>query len=190
LLSPRGISLAEHRRIGACDDALYAELTHVPCMIRFPQNTMASQRSQALVQPGDMFATLLELVGMAPGDTAGGQLGIGRSILPLVRGEATLSFDLACSRAGRHERRIETPAWGARVPADLVNKAEGEAGGETSERTELFVKPDDWSEANDIAYRCPEIAGQMRAALAAFERGCETGENGVAISRELLLGFE
>ena len=36
LLSPRGFPLGEHRRVGGCDDPLYAELTHVPMMLRLP----------------------------------------------------------------------------------------------------------------------------------------------------------
>ena len=36
LFSPRGFPLGEHKRIGPCDEALYVELTHVPCVLRLP----------------------------------------------------------------------------------------------------------------------------------------------------------
>src|SRR5258707_291210 len=51
LLSARGFPLGEHRRVGAIDQALYAELVHVPWILRFPDGRGASDRSQALVQP-------------------------------------------------------------------------------------------------------------------------------------------
>ena len=49
LFSPRGFPLGEHRRVGPMDDALYAELVHVPWMIRFPNGragAVGSARSQ------------------------------------------------------------------------------------------------------------------------------------------------
>ncbi len=54
LFSPRGFPLGEHKRIGPCDEALYVELTHVPCVLRLPGGEVAGQRYQELLQPGDL----------------------------------------------------------------------------------------------------------------------------------------
>lgn len=56
--SPRGYPLGEHLRLGECDQALYGELLHVPCYVRFPQNEGALLRTQDLCQPADLFSTL------------------------------------------------------------------------------------------------------------------------------------
>ena len=57
LTSSRGFPLGEHRRVGPCDEPLYGELVQVPLMLRFPDGTGAAARSQALVEPADLWAT-------------------------------------------------------------------------------------------------------------------------------------
>ena len=57
LTSSRGFPLGEHRRVGPCDEALYGELAQVPLMLRFPDGAGAGARSQALVEPADLWAT-------------------------------------------------------------------------------------------------------------------------------------
>ncbi len=60
--SCRGYPLGTHGVIGAPGEAgawpLHSELVHVPCLARFPAASQLSARSQALVQPGDLAATL------------------------------------------------------------------------------------------------------------------------------------
>jgi len=57
------------------------------------------------------------------------------------------------------ERGIRTPAWYLR-----------ESGGAGNGRRELFVKPDDLWEANDIADRCQEVTTELAEVLASPER--------------------
>ncbi len=68
LTSARGFPLGEHGRVGPCDDAMFGELAHVPWMMRFPDATGAAARCSSLVEPADLWATLLDWwnVGAAP----------------------------------------------------------------------------------------------------------------------------
>jgi arylsulfatase A-like enzyme len=135
--SPRGFPLGEHLRLGECDQALYGELLHVPCLIRFPQHEGALMRTQELLQPRDLFATLT--------DHGACQ----RSLLRIVRGELSASREFAIA-AGPNQRLIRTAAWQLRAVRD-----------EDEEIYELYVKPDDCHEFNDVASRAPQIVEQL-----------------------------
>ncbi|HEY2146557.1 MAG TPA: sulfatase-like hydrolase/transferase, partial [Pirellulales bacterium] len=60
LISARGFPLGEHGRVGPIDDALYGELTQIPWLLRFPDGMGQSDRTQALAQPADLFATIAD----------------------------------------------------------------------------------------------------------------------------------
>jgi len=61
--SPRGYPLGEHHRVGPCDNALYGELLHVPCLIRFPGQEHALTRFRSIFQPHDSAALIAECCG-------------------------------------------------------------------------------------------------------------------------------
>ncbi|MGA2068515.1 MAG: sulfatase-like hydrolase/transferase [Thermoguttaceae bacterium] len=153
--SSRGFPLGEHRRLGPCDEALYSELVQVPLMIRFPDRLGAAGRSQALVEPSDLWATLLDYWSPAdvpPSPTAA-------TLMPVVREEvATVRDRLALAGRGA-ERAIRTPAWYLR------------AGGSP----ELFVKPDDRWEVNNVTVRCLEVVECLQDALAQYEQTVQAG---------------
>lgn len=162
--SPRGFPLGEHRRIGPANEALYGELVHVPWLLRLPDETVAMDRSQALVQPADLFATLLDwwkIAEQAP-------RGFGQSLLPLAGGQRETLRDRACVIGERGQRAIRTPAWYLRLPP-----AENEV--EPRPPAELYAKPDDRWEVNDVADRCSETAEALQTALAEFETAAEQG---------------
>jgi arylsulfatase A-like enzyme len=154
LVSARGFPLGEHRRVGACDDALYGELVAVPWMLRFPDAAAAAVRSQALVEPSDLWATLLDwwrVEGVPAAPTA-------RSLLPIVRQDAEVLRDRLCT-ASAAERAIRTPAWHLRA----------------GDEPELFAKPDDRWEVNDVASRCPEVVEGLQEALRQYEQALSAG---------------
>ncbi len=191
VFSPRGFPLAEHYRIGSCDNALYAELTHVPCIIRLPSRLGAGQRSQALVQPSDIFATLLDLA-LPQLNTPLQKTGFGSSIMPLIRGEVTQAFDRVCTvQVGEIQYRVETPAWAMRVAATTPTLDKSEVHPVLTQQTELFVKPDDWCEINEVSNRCPKIVEQMQSVLAEFGGNCKVGGalSSTALSSELISGL-
>ncbi|MGQ9575253.1 MAG: sulfatase family protein [Thermoguttaceae bacterium] len=152
----RGFPLGEHRRVGLCDEPLYSELVHVPLILRFPGGLGAAGRSQALVQPADLGATLADFWGIplerTPGD--------GRTLLPLVREEIETARDRACIVGRSPDRAIATPVWYLRV----------------AEREELFLRPDDRWQVNDVADRCPEVVELLRAAFDHYSQALQSGQ--------------
>jgi arylsulfatase A-like enzyme len=147
----RGLALGEHHRVGLDDERLYAENVHVPWIVRLPDGRGRLRRSQALVQPCDLTPTAAELLGAT--DVAVSS-GFGRSLLPPVVGEATRVRDRA-PIVGRDELGLRTPRWSLRCPRV--------AAGDDELRAELFVKPDDFWEVNDVADRVPVAVEELRA---------------------------
>ncbi len=155
LVGVRGYALGEHGSVGGDCAGLYSELLHVPCLLRLPQNESPPGRLLMLAQPVDLFATLLSWFDI-DGPSA-------------VRQACDL---LACEDAGtppakRHyatargrngEAALRTAAWMVRRPPtgdDALSPAD----------VELYVKPDDRWEANEIAARCPDVAERLASIL-------------------------
>jgi hypothetical protein len=149
VLSARGFPLGEHRRLGGCDEALYEELIHTALLLRFPdQDRYAALRSQGLVQPADLWATLLDWHAVADRPAAPWA----RSLLPVTGDEADPSHDRLCLLDGSGNLAIRTPAWYLREGTE----------------PELYVKPDDRWEVNDVADRCDAVVQMLRRALAEY----------------------
>ena len=198
--SPRGFPLGEHHRVGPCDDALYSELTHVPLLMRAPVAFLKPGRTQALVQPADIAASILDFCGLeneGSSNSARRLAGIGRSLMPLLRGEQVDDFDRACIVGGSRQEAIVTPAWSLRAssaldagtPNDDAVAAEGIP---TNSHAELFVKPDDWFEVNEVSNRCGEVVEQLHAAYDEFAAACRADESVVLapLREELVLGLD
>jgi hypothetical protein len=177
MMSLRGFPMGEHRRLGPIDEALYGELAHVPWLIRWPDGFGAAARSQALVQPADLAPTLLDWSGLP---LTGANRG-GRSLLPVVRGDVEAVRDRAVSVAG-DEKSIRTPAWHLRLPSVGSEKT----------AAELFVKPDDRFEVNEVSNRVPEVVAGLNEALGQFEAAAKAGsiEQLASLNDELRHGLE
>lgn len=154
--SPRGYPLGEHRRVGDVDGALYGELLRVPLMLRFPDAAGAGFRAQAMAQPADLAATLAEWLQFPALPDIWG-----RSLLPFVADESWPRDRAVAVHGG--ERAMRTPAWFLRRPSA------DESAGETL-HGELYVKPDDQWEVNEVSDRLPDVAEQLAAALESFEQ--------------------
>jgi arylsulfatase A-like enzyme len=172
LASTRGFPLGEHRRAGPCDNALFAELVHVPWMIRFPNRLGAATRSHALVEPADLWATLLELwqVDAPPASPTAG------SVMPLVHRQVEAIRDRLCIQGVGAERAIRTPAWYLRSAVE----------------PELYAKPSDRWDMNNVASRCQEVVECLQDALLQCELVLPTGRfSELPPLNDLLLnGFE
>jgi arylsulfatase A-like enzyme len=155
LTSARGFPLGEHRRIGPCDEALYGELAHVPLMLRFGDLANAAGRSQALVEPADLWATLLDYWQIAERP----QSPSAASLLPTIRQETEELRDRLCIAGINTERAIRTPAWYLRMAAE----------------PELFAKPDDRWEVNNVADRCHSVVECLEDALFQYEQALGSG---------------
>lgn len=176
VVSARGFPLGEHGRIGGCDDALYAELTHIPLLLRLPNGRGASDRTQALVQPPDLHATLLDWCGQPAARHA--SPAFGKSLLAIVEGGGEGVRDRACTIASPEERAIVTSAWSMRLGAGASGGSRGTRDRGPADATEaaveLFTKPDDWFEVNEVSDRCGEVATEMEQAFLQFEQASQT----------------
>jgi len=159
IAASRGFPMGEHLRLGPCDESLHGELVHVPLLMRFPDRLGAAARSQALVEPADLWATLLDywrIDGAPPSPT-------GVSLLPLVREEPVATRAtrdrLVIAGVGQ-ERAIRTPAW-------YLRKAEP---------PELYAKPDDLWEVNNVSVRCQEVVDRLLDAADQFEQAIYSGK--------------
>jgi arylsulfatase A-like enzyme len=84
VLSDHGHPLADHGKFLKGGDRMYSELLKVPLIMRFPGGRYGCRRLDALAQFPDLAPTWLEALGLpgAAHDMAG------RSLMPLIRGEA------------------------------------------------------------------------------------------------------
>ncbi|MEX0586709.1 MAG: sulfatase-like hydrolase/transferase [Pirellulales bacterium] len=146
LTSPRGYPLGEHGFVGATDEKLYNELVHVPLLLGSSDGTGAMARSNALVAPADLFATLCDwwqLKETAPPWAA--------SLLPNLRDPNDSAARDRLALRTPHDRALRTAAWSLRLADD--------------DRAELFAKPDDRWEVNELADRCADVATALRESL-------------------------
>jgi arylsulfatase A-like enzyme len=176
LISARGYPLGEHARIGPIDNALYGELTQIPWLLQFPDGIGQCDRTQALVQPADLFATITDWCELPVEQRQ--HAAAGRSLLRLVSGEARALHDRAVAVSSAGKWAIATPAWYMR--RDKGRGARGEKSEEpppgcenAGETYELFVKPDDRFEVNEVGDRCHECVEQLQEAFTQFQQACQ-----------------
>ena len=158
LFRSRGYPLGEHCRVGPCDEALYGELLHVPLLVRFPQQQHALARSLSIAQPHDVFSLIVESCGWLAE-----QSDCGSGLLSHLHND-TPPAPHAAVASGPAQRAIRTPAWFLREV-----RAAGEPG------YELFAKPDDRFEANEVSSRCGEVVELLAAELDRFESAARAG---------------
>lgn len=157
--SPRGFPLGEHGRVGfqeGREPLLYAEDLHLPLLIRFLDRETAAVRSDALTGPVDLYRTLRSALDGQASDGALGDLAAGRreTIRPFLRQTLLDASSRLCG--------LTTPEWFLRLETDDTGR----------ESTELYVRPDDRRDVNEVASRCGETADELKALL----RGNEAAE--------------
>lgn len=136
LVGLRGFPLGEHGRIGGVGPRLYAEQMHVPLVLRFPAAEHRMSRRGDLTSFADVPVLL--------------QQALSSQWQPPAR-EAVLSSDPAGTRA------IRTADWSLRSgPPEEI---------EGQRSTQLFVRPDDRWEANDVAALCPDVVDELLARI-------------------------
>jgi arylsulfatase A-like enzyme len=163
LVSARGLALGEHRWVGPCGEPLYAEVVHVPWMIRLPGGQGGAARSQTLVEPSDLWATLLNWWGIEERP----ETPTAANLMPVVREDAVLARDRLYVVGEGHQQAIRTPAWYLRESG----------GGDDLLGAELFAKPDDRWEVNDVSNRCRDVVERLREAIAQYAQFIQTGQS-------------
>lgn len=144
VMSSRGFPLGEHGRIGSGlhgdeEDELYSELLNVPWLCRIPGQATAV-RCRSLLQPVDLYALLKR---WSSGKSVGA---LGPEFDLTSEGHAQ-EFILTQAKSG--EWALRTPAW------LLRSDATGEV------HKELYLKPDDRWEVNNVADCCREVVEQL-----------------------------
>ncbi|MDR2757665.1 MAG: sulfatase-like hydrolase/transferase [Planctomycetaceae bacterium] len=138
LFSTRGFSLGEHGRIGA-DNYLYSENVQIPLFVRFPNGLGATVRIPALFGLSDLARFLNNVSdNKSP-------------FLNLIQ-EKTEMIHKRLRITGKKDSVLVTPDWFFRKVSE----------GYMSEGYhELYVKPDDRWEINNVVDRCPEIVEEL-----------------------------
>ena len=153
LTARAGLPLGEHGMIGAPRPRLHDELVHVPLLFRLPNKEHAGMRVAGLTQPVDLLPTFLETLGQpAP-------VLHGRSLWPLIRGDVQEVRPYAVAAL----RVDDCESWLLRSADWAFHLARGP---ETP--PQLFVKPDDRWEVNNLVQQQGELADTMSGALGAF----------------------
>lgn len=161
LAGSRGFALGEHGSVGVdgSSEQLYSERVHLPWLIHPCGNETPLPRLTSFANAADIGLTLLDWLQV---DGARGKCD-GISCLPLLSGDTCPSRQLLVSGGALGERAIRTPAW-------MLRQKPAEGDDPVDEPTiELYSKPDDRWEYNDVADRCPDVIEQLTEELAKYE---------------------
>jgi arylsulfatase A-like enzyme len=156
----QGEPLGEHGYVRRFRPWLYEELIHTPLILRMPGGSFGGTRHQALVQTVDLLPTILAALGLPL--PASDQVQ-GHSLIPLVRGEQTKVRDYACLGMDVEEFAIRTHLWHLIVPVEVEHDPD-----DPPRRAELYCKPEDRWDQNNVADQHPEIAEHLELTLRRF----------------------
>ncbi|MFL5240906.1 MAG: sulfatase [Gemmataceae bacterium] len=153
--SQHGLSLGEHGLIDPARPWLHEERIHVPLILRLPGSAQAGRRVFALTQSVDVPSILLEGFNLP---ASGMQ---GHSLLALANGRQEPIRRYSCSRwqlGAEAELAIRTPNWKLILPL-------GESSKPPFRERQLYVKPDDRWEVNNVVQHHFELADELEKDL-------------------------
>ncbi len=146
LAAPRGCALGEHGLVGA-GDQLFNESVQVPLLVCLPENEIASServstkaiRSGKLVQVNLLTKVVEDWLTKAP-DLERELFDVRGAVTPEKRNEYVLI-------TSNEQESLQTHAW------KLIRSKMG--------GVQLFAKPDDRCDVNDVSDRCPDIVRNL-----------------------------
>ena len=150
-----GLPLGEHGAIGQPRAWLHEECVHVPLLMRFPRQEHAGLRLAALTQPLDLLPTFQALLGQSIAATPG------HDLLPLLRAETDAVRPYACSAlqiGDSSEWALRTSQWALLLPTTVPE-------GDEPRDSQLYVKPADRWEVNDVRQQNQELAEGLEQTL-------------------------
>jgi arylsulfatase A-like enzyme len=153
-----GLALGEHGIVGPYRPWLHDELIHLPLIVRLPGGAEAGRRVSVLTQPVDLMPTLLEAFGLPSPSVHG------HSLTPLLSGDSEPVRAYACSglRVGEAvEWALRTPEWGFLLPVRPATE-------DPQRPPQLFVKPDDRWEVNNVLQHHLELGEHLEQVLRDF----------------------
>jgi arylsulfatase A-like enzyme len=124
----------------------------VPLLLRFPDGLGMLARCGRLISHADLLPTLAAWI--ESGEQSDSPQRDGISILPLLS-NANAAWRDAVLSASATGASLRTAAWCLRQ-AKALSATDYESTG-TCQPAELFVRPDDRWEANDVAKLCPDV---------------------------------
>jgi arylsulfatase A-like enzyme len=154
--SDQGEPLGEHGYVRRFRPWLYEELIHTPLIVRMPGGAFGGTRHQALVQTVDLLPTVLSALGLPAAEGAHGH-----DLLPLIRGERAKVRDYACLGMDVEEFAIRTHLWHLTVPVETDPD-------DPPRSPELYRKPEDRWDQNDVAELHPDVAEHLELTLRRF----------------------
>ena len=161
LAGTRGYPLGEHGFLGDARDDLHEELIHVPLMIRAVDQRFALIRVPSICQPSDLRSVCQEWLSHTsfqktcdrPGTTHPDD-----AMQRLIDVSGKSAVAVVC---GKEQFGIRTPAWYLR---------------KTGEGRELYVKPDDRWEVNEVSNRCASITAELANLLDQLLAAAQSGK--------------
>jgi arylsulfatase A-like enzyme len=157
--SDQGEPLGEHGYVRRFRPWLYEELIHTPLIVRMPRGAHGGVRHQAIVQTVDLLPTIAAALGLPPLGNEHAPIH-GHDLLPLIRGEQTKLRDYACLGMDVAELAIRTHLWHLVVPV--------ESDPEEPRSPELYRKPEDRWDQNNVVDQHPEVAEHLELTLRRF----------------------
>ncbi len=147
LTGARGFSMGEHRLIGLPEPGdLWGENLHLPLLVRFPEqyDSQRMVRTSALTQPSDLYATLAEWFDC-------GNDNAGQSLVRFLADEETPIRDEIRIVGDSQIQALMQSDWFFRIRSE-TDEIQG-----LRQKVELYAKPDDRYEVNEVADRCEDI---------------------------------
>jgi len=151
VLGSRGFALGEHGSVGADCEELFSERLHLPWLLYECGNRVPLLRHSGLAQPTDIGATILDWLNVKPAATDRE----GVSLTPQLRGELSAGRKLAISAGAKGEKVARTAEWMLRIPPEDAPP-------------QIYSKPDDRWEFNEVASRCPAEVEELEKAIEEF----------------------
>jgi arylsulfatase A-like enzyme len=166
ITSDSGQLLGEHGVVGPVRPWLHEEVIHLPLIMRLPGGAEAGRRVAALTQPVDLAPTLADVFEVALSPVHG------HSLVPLMQGDEEQVREYACGgqRLGEQaEFCLRSVEWALLLP---VPQQEADQRG-----PQLYVKPDDRCEVNNVLQHEPELVERLERTLRAFvTAACQPGQ--------------
>jgi arylsulfatase A-like enzyme len=156
LLGARGFPLGEHGRIGGVDPRTHAEQMHVPWLVYFPDRVGRVTRVAGLTSHHDLLPTLVDWIDRDRKFDRSTFCGM--SIVTFASSTRATWRNASISQSAS-ARSIRTADWCLR---ENLARREGSATSHEATAPELYVRPDDRWEANDVAKLCPDVVEELR----------------------------
>ncbi len=162
--SDLGLPLGEHGGTGERVSCPFEELVHLPLIVRLPGGAEAGRRIAGLTQSVDLMPTILGALGKPPSGIHG------HSLLPLCHGQVGNVRSYAIS--GLHLK----DCWALRTPNWAFFLSERDDDKDSVSARQLYAKPADRWEVNDLIQHHPELAQHLEETLRAFASAtCQPG---------------